>query len=91
MGSQSMPWDVYIDYQGMSHFTECFMSLWRSLKPVICKVNGPCIAGGSDIALCCDLIVMAEEGKSTIELIVAKNLKNVLCDQYKYNYTSRTS
>jgi enoyl-CoA hydratase len=39
------------------------MSLWRSLLPVICKVHGYAIAGGSDIALCADLLLMAEDSK----------------------------
>jgi enoyl-CoA hydratase len=57
-GSQEMPWDPMIDFKLMYHNTQCFMSLWRSYKPVICKVHGYAVAGGSDIALCCDLIVM---------------------------------
>ncbi len=62
-GSQDMPWDPMIDYQLMSRNTECFMSLWRSLKPTVAQVHGYAVAGGSDIALCCDLVVMAEEAK----------------------------
>jgi enoyl-CoA hydratase len=62
-GSQDMPWDPMIDYQLMSRNTECFMSLWRSLKPTVAKVHGYAVAGGSDIALCCDLVVMAEDAK----------------------------
>ncbi len=62
-GSQEMPWDPMIDYQLMSRNTECFMSLWRSLKPTVAKVHGYAVAGGSDIALCCDLLVMAEDAK----------------------------
>jgi enoyl-CoA hydratase len=61
--SQNMPWDPMVDYAGMSANTECFMSLWRSFKPVICKVQGYAVAGGSDIALCSDLIVMAEDAR----------------------------
>jgi enoyl-CoA hydratase len=60
-GSQEMPWDPMQDYALMKKNTEQFMSLFRSYKPVIAKVNGPAVAGGSDIALCCDLIVMADE------------------------------
>uniref|UniRef100_A0A914CSQ6 Enoyl-CoA hydratase n=1 Tax=Acrobeloides nanus TaxID=290746 RepID=A0A914CSQ6_9BILA len=56
-----MPWDPYEDYRWMKRSTDDYMSLWRSLKPTIAKVNGVCVAGGSDIALCCDLIFMAEE------------------------------
>jgi enoyl-CoA hydratase len=62
-GSQDMPWDPMIDYQLMSRYTACFMSLWRSLKPTVAKVHGHAVAGGSDIALSCDLVVMAEDAK----------------------------
>jgi enoyl-CoA hydratase len=61
--SQAMPWDPMRDYAGMSENTQCFMSLWRSLKPVVCKVHGYAVAGGSDIALCADLVVMAEDAR----------------------------
>src|SRR5262245_23089213 len=62
-GSQEMPWDPFLDYQFMDRCTQNFMSLWRSYKPVICKVHGYAVAGGSDIALSCDLIVMAEDAR----------------------------
>jgi enoyl-CoA hydratase len=62
-GVQEMPWDPVIDYGFMSRNTDYFMSLWRSLKPTIAKVRGYAVAGGSDIALCCDLVVMAEDAK----------------------------
>jgi len=55
------PWDPMADYYGMKQNTEQFMSLWRSYKPTIARVHGPAVAGGSDIALCCDLAIMAEE------------------------------
>jgi enoyl-CoA hydratase len=61
--SQDMPWDPMVDYASMSANTECFMNLWRSFKPVICKVHGYAVAGGSDIALCSDMIVMAEDAR----------------------------
>ncbi|MBI3029733.1 MAG: crotonase/enoyl-CoA hydratase family protein [Candidatus Rokubacteria bacterium] len=61
--SQDLPWDPMVDYALMSENTACFMSLWRSLKPAICKVRGYAVAGGSDIALCCDLLVMAEDAR----------------------------
>ncbi|MEF8887085.1 MAG: crotonase/enoyl-CoA hydratase family protein [Haloarculaceae archaeon] len=63
MGSQEMPWDPMQDYRMMKSNTEDFMSLWRSYTPVICKVNGPAVAGGSDIALCADLIIMDEDAR----------------------------
>jgi enoyl-CoA hydratase len=62
-GTQQMPWDPMKDYAFMMRNTQLFMSLWRSYKPVICKVHGYAVAGGSDIALCADLIVMAEDAR----------------------------
>ena len=61
--TQKMPWDPMIDYRTMKGFTDDFFSLWRSYKPTIAKVQGFAVAGGSDIALCCDLVVMAEDAK----------------------------
>jgi len=61
--TQEMPWDPMRDYKFMKRNTDLFMSLWRSYKPVIAKVHGFAVAGGSDIALCCDLVVMAEDAR----------------------------
>ncbi len=61
--TQEMPWDPMKDYKFMKRNTDLFMELWRSYKPVIAKVHGHAVAGGSDIALCCDMIVMAEEAR----------------------------
>jgi enoyl-CoA hydratase len=58
---QDMPWDPMKDYAFMMRNTELFMSLWRSYRPVICKVHGYAVAGGSDIALCADMIVMSTD------------------------------
>ena len=62
-GVQEMPWDPMIDYNFMSRCTQNFMSIWRCNKPVIGKVNGDAVAGGSDIALCCDIIIMNEKAR----------------------------
>lgn len=40
-----------------------FMSLWRSPKPVIAQVHGWCVGGGSDMALCADLVVASEDAR----------------------------
>lgn len=61
--TQDMPWDPMKDYAFMMRNTEAFMSLWRSYRPVICKVHGFAVAGGSDIAMCSDIIVMAENAR----------------------------
>ncbi len=52
------PWDPMVDYRWMKGATDDIMSLWRSYKPTICRVQQYAVAGGSDIALCCDLLVM---------------------------------
>jgi enoyl-CoA hydratase len=62
-GQEQHPWDPMVDYACMKRYTEDFMSLWRSAKPTIAKVHGAAVAGGSDIALCCDLLVMAEDAR----------------------------
>ncbi len=61
--TQEMPWDPMKDYAFMMRNTELFMSVWRSYRPVICKVHGYAVAGGSDIALCADLIVMSTDAR----------------------------
>jgi enoyl-CoA hydratase len=40
-----------------------FMSLFESDKPVVCKVHGFCVGGGTDMALCSDLLLVAEDAK----------------------------
>ena len=52
-----------LDYRRMKANTDDFFSLWRSDKPTICKVHGYAVAGGSDIALSCDIVIMAEDAK----------------------------
>jgi len=56
-------WDPVTDYQFMSRNVRGFMSLFHSEKPVICKVHGYCVAGGTDMALCSDLLVVADDAK----------------------------
>jgi enoyl-CoA hydratase len=60
---EKSPWDPMVDYAYMKRNTEDFMTLWKSAKPTIAKVHGAAVAGGSDIALCCDLLVMAEDAR----------------------------
>lgn len=56
-------WDPMVDYQMMSRNVRGFMSLFHANKPVVCKVHGFCVAGGTDMALCSDLMVIAEDAK----------------------------
>ena len=61
--TQAMPWDPTLDYKAMKRNTEDFMSLWRSYKPTIARVHGYAAAGGSDIATCCDFIIMEDRAR----------------------------
>jgi enoyl-CoA hydratase len=60
---QDMPWDPTVDFAFMWKNTQDFMALWRSRKPTIAQVHGAAVAGGSDIALCCDFLIMAETAR----------------------------
>jgi enoyl-CoA hydratase len=56
-------WDPTVDYAMMSRNVRAFMSLFHCGKPVVCKVHGFCVAGGTDMALCSDLLVIARNAK----------------------------
>ncbi len=56
-------WDAVTDFQFMWRNVRGFMSLFHSEKPVLCKVHGYCVAGGTDMALCSDLLVIDAEAK----------------------------
>ena len=56
-------WDPTVDYAMMSRNVRGFMSLFHANKPVVCKVHGFCVAGGTDMALCSDLLVIAEDAR----------------------------
>jgi enoyl-CoA hydratase len=56
-------WDPMVDYAMMSRNVRSFMALFHCTKPVVCKVHGFCVAGGTDLALCSDLLVIAADAK----------------------------
>ena len=58
-------WDPGKDFVGAgpSGPTQQFMSMWRSPKPVIAQVHGWCVGGGSDTALCADLVIAADDAQ----------------------------
>ncbi|MFD3509757.1 crotonase/enoyl-CoA hydratase family protein [Nocardia sp. NPDC058666] len=60
---QGPVWDPIKDFRAMKTVTDYFLSLWRSPKPTIAKVHGYAVAGGSDIALACDMVVMAQDAR----------------------------
>ncbi|HWL66407.1 MAG TPA: crotonase/enoyl-CoA hydratase family protein, partial [Actinomycetota bacterium] len=53
-------WDSAADLRGISHFVDVYMKLWYAWKPTIAAVQGWCIAGGTDMVLCADMIVAGE-------------------------------
>lgn len=57
-------WDSVQDYLRKSAGSEAaWMSLWQSPKPVICQIHGWCVGGGTDMALCCDILIAAEDAR----------------------------
>jgi enoyl-CoA hydratase len=57
------PWDPTVDHAMMMRNVRGFMSLFHGDKPVVCKVHGFCVAGGTDMALCSDLLVIEDDAK----------------------------
>jgi enoyl-CoA hydratase len=63
LAQDGLPWDPIADYRLMHRITDDLFSLWRSDKPTIAKVHGYAVAGGSDLALSADLVVMADDAR----------------------------
>lgn len=57
---QGRVWDSVIDQREMSRFVATYMKLWYARKPTISAVQGWCIAGGTDLVLCSDIIIAGE-------------------------------
>jgi enoyl-CoA hydratase len=57
---QGRVWDSVVDHREMSRFVDTYMRLWYCRKPTISAVNGWCIAGGTDLVLCSDIIIAGE-------------------------------
>jgi enoyl-CoA hydratase len=53
--------DFVMAYQQATGPVPKFMSMWRTLKPVIAQVHGWCVGGGSDMALCADLVIVSDD------------------------------
>lgn len=56
-------WDPVVDLMMMRRNVRAFMSLFHGDKPVVCKVHGFCVAGGTDMALCSDLLAIEDTAK----------------------------
>ncbi len=55
------PWDPMADLRLMNRYVGTYLRLWGSPKPVVAQVHGACVGGGTDLALCSDLIVCADD------------------------------
>jgi enoyl-CoA hydratase len=53
-------WDSVADLRMMGRFVDTYMKLWYARKPTLAAVQGWCVGGGTDMVLCADLIVAAE-------------------------------
>jgi enoyl-CoA hydratase len=58
-------WDPGKDFMlsGAYGPTQRFMSMWRAPKPVIAQVHGWCVGGGSDTALCADIVIASDDAQ----------------------------
>jgi enoyl-CoA hydratase len=58
-------WDPGKDFVGTGVYgpTQRFMSMWRAPKPVIAQVHGWCVGGGSDTALCADIVIASDDAQ----------------------------
>ncbi len=59
-GSSERVWDSVADLRGISSFVDVYMKLWYAWKPTIAAVQGWCIAGGTDMVLCADMILAGD-------------------------------
>lgn len=55
--------DVYFSSNSLTGGIPIYMGLWRGLKPTIAKVHGYCLGAGSEMALCCDLVVASDDAR----------------------------
>ncbi len=55
--------DIHIMTNQYLSYIPKFMGMWRGLKPTIAKVHGYCVGGGSELALCADLVVASDDAR----------------------------
>jgi len=55
--------DIHLVTNHYLSYIPTFMGLWRGLKPTIAKVHGYCVGGGSELALCADLVIASDDAR----------------------------
>jgi enoyl-CoA hydratase len=55
--------DIHFVTNKYLSYIPVFMGLWRGLKPTIAKVHGYCVGGGSELALCADLVIASDDAR----------------------------
>lgn len=55
--------DIHYVTNSFTSYIPKFMGLWRGLKPTIAKVHGYCVGGGSELALCADLVIASDDAR----------------------------
>ncbi len=55
--------DVHMVTNQYTSYMSTFMGLWRGLKPTIAKVHGYCVGGGSEMALCADIVIASDDAR----------------------------
>ncbi len=58
--SRGRVWDSVADYRMISRYVDVYLKLWYAAKPTIAAVQGWCIGGGTDMVLCADIIIAAD-------------------------------
>lgn len=58
-GHHTMERDIW----GLEQATAMRMTIWEMHKPVVAGIHGHCLAGGTDVAFLCDVVIAAEDAK----------------------------
>jgi len=56
-------WDSVADLRMMGDYVATYLKLWYAKKPTLAAVQGWCIGGGTDLVMCADLVVAADDAR----------------------------